>query len=201
MKKAVLASIKPCHTANILVGLKTLEIRKTVPNIPTPFRVYVYETLNGGKGAGEVVCEFLCDFFFSIDTEWMIHDELPGMPMETWLEWNDAPDEYETKSDIEKASCLTWKEIERYMGASPQIFCWHISELKIYGKPKVLSDFTPWCRFLLAGSECDHGKVACPYQDFDYNPWPDCSVNVVTCRKRMTKPPQSWCYVEEVSGC
>lgn len=195
--KAVIASIKPRHTASIKSGKKELEIRKTVPKIPTPFKVFVYETKDSGKGTGAVVCEFVCDFFFSINTEWMIHDELPGMPMETWLEWNDAPDEYESKADIEKASCLTWKEIKSYMGASPQIFCWHISEMKVYEQPKPLSWF-------VTEGDCDCMNCKnCGWFDKGngYNVEDDCNLGYENInREKPLKPvfraPQSWCYVE-----
>lgn len=196
--KAVLASIRPRHTANIKARKKSLEVRKTKPNIPTPFKVYVYETKDGGEGAGAVVCEFVCDYIFDIYTQWMAHDELPGGPIETWLEWDDAPEEYVTTKDIEAATCLTWEQIEQYMGAASEIYCWHISELKVYDVPRGLEKFAPHCRFMTDDMlSCDHRKVACNCQHFDHNPWPDCSLNAVICKRRMKRPPQSWCYVEE----
>lgn len=175
MKKAVLASIKPCHTARIKAGEKDIEVRKTRPSIADPFKVYVYETKDGGTGAGAVVCEFVFDWFC------IMPDPMDGS----------------IRKEFCQGACLTEQEIRDY-AKGRDVYGWHISELIVYETPKALSDFTPLCRFLLDGGECDHGKVACPYQDFDYNPWPDYSVNVVTCRKRMAKPPQSWCYVEEV---
>lgn len=42
--KAVLQSIKPQYCELIAAGEKTIEVRKTKPNIQTPFKVYIYCT-------------------------------------------------------------------------------------------------------------------------------------------------------------
>lgn len=222
--KAVLASIRPRHCTDIANRQKALEVRKTCPKLETPFKVYIYCTagkpymvynddswcpgytvLNNWSEKraeevwelmnGKVIGEFVCDYIFSIDVQWMAHDELPGSPVETWLEWENAPEQYVTTEDIAKAACLAWSEIEGYIGGSDGVYCWHISELKIYDEPKPLSDFTPWCDCVIGYGECDHRKVGCSYQQADYNP--DGSLNVVVCGKRMIRAPQSWCYVEE----
>lgn len=184
---AVLASIKPRHTTNIKAGKKTLEVRKTKPNIPTPFKVYVYETKDGGEGAGAVVCEFVCDYIRVIDAY-----------------------DFIVREDAEKAlkgSELTPQEAKNYAGWKPgtpraeckPLYGWHISELKVYDVPRGLGEFAPHCRFMTDDMlSCDHRKVACNCQHFDLNPWPDCSLNAVICKRRMKRPPQSWCYVEEV---
>lgn len=44
MTRAVLISIRPGWTELIACGDKTLEIRKTRPNLGTPFKCYIYET-------------------------------------------------------------------------------------------------------------------------------------------------------------
>jgi hypothetical protein len=78
------------------------------------------------------------------------------------------------------------------------VYGWHISELKVYEKPVPLNKFVPYCQFMLNDLlTCDHEAIGCPYQNFDYNPWPGCSLNTVTCMKLVKKPPQSWCYVLE----
>ena len=78
------------------------------------------------------------------------------------------------------------------------MYGWHVSELKVYDEPIPLNKFVPYCRFMTDDMlSCDHEAVGCPYQNFDHNPWPDCSLNTVTCMKLMKRPPQSWCYVLE----
>ena len=203
--KAVLISIRPEWVHKILTGEKTLEVRKTVPKINTPFKCFIYCTLSGsnelfrevfnadvaewnkGKWAdkkGNVVAEFICDSIFSIDVDFTIHDELPGNPVEEWLTWEDAPDVYEDATNIEKATCLSLKEIMAYIGCGSGCYCWHISDLKVYDKPKKLSEFYTF-------KECNSCKVsgyeanACIYDE-------DCKVPVI-----ITRPPQSWCYAED----
>ncbi len=79
---AVLISIHPQWCEKIFSGEKTIEIRKTKPNLSTPFKCYVYETKgratlkakapapwNGDEitnfyvheGSGKIIGEFVCD--------------------------------------------------------------------------------------------------------------------------------------------
>ncbi len=44
MSKVVLISIQPKWCELILLGKKTLEVRKTRPKLETPFKVYIYCT-------------------------------------------------------------------------------------------------------------------------------------------------------------
>lgn len=76
-------------------------------------------------------------------------------------------------------ACLDAYELMDYADDKP-LYGWHISNLVIYDKPKELSEFEVECK----------GGCDIPYL---YNP--PCA----NCRKnRLTKPPQSWCYVEEI---
>jgi predicted transcriptional regulator len=70
---------------------------------------------------------------------------------------------------IEKG-CLTQKEIEEYQGEKAILYGWHISNLVIYDKPREL------CEFVYASTVHTNcfGKHT----------------------KRVTRPPQSWLYVE-----
>jgi predicted transcriptional regulator len=47
MSKAVLISIKPKWCDLIRQGRKTVEVRKTCPKLEVPFKVYIYETMDG----------------------------------------------------------------------------------------------------------------------------------------------------------
>lgn len=76
------------------------------------------------------------------------------------------------QKSIAEAACLSLTEMWKYAGGGSayDLFGWHISNLMIYDKPKELSDFQ---------------KPSIPGEF-----WPsDISVK---------RPPQSWCYVEEV---
>lgn len=188
--KAVMLSIQPKWCELITSGKKTLEVRKTRPKLETPFKVYIYCTkgnLSYSVGNGMicnlsggmvVIGEFVCDSIRRFDVPY------PA---------------YQSRLDpqILEDSCCTYYALHRY-AYHDALFGWHISELKIYDKPKPLSGFLPMCQHMMDDGSCEHRKIACPHQRFDYNPWPDCSLNLVSCGKRMTRPPQSWCYVEEL---
>lgn len=70
---AVLLPIRKQHAANIYAGIKTVELRKTVPRFcPSsyspakyPFRVYLYESKADG-GAGMITGYFNCTGFLGI---------------------------------------------------------------------------------------------------------------------------------------
>lgn len=203
--KAVLISIHPKWVDKILDGKKTIEVRKTRPKIETPFKCYIYMTAGGYEwqkepfstavvppsgemynGAKTVVAEFTCDKIIAT-CGWRLTGDTGRCAPRTADE-----------ATLPELSRLTLDELLAYAGSANRIlYGWHISGLKVYDKPKKLEDFTPHCEFMTDDMlSCDHNKVACYYQHFDHNPWPDCSLNTVTCRKRMKRPPQSWCYVE-----
>lgn len=170
--KAVLISIKPKWCELIASGKKTVEVRKTKPKLETPFKVYIYCTkdkkgwFHFGKKQrldGMVIGEFLCD------------------------EIRDA------RECFIGPSCLTTEEWLKYTdGYKKPVWGWHISDLKIYEKPKKLGEFHfPPERY------CEKGLCGgCP---FDESP----DVNgeyMYGCdwERPIQTPPQSWCYVEEV---
>ena len=88
-----------------------------------------------------------------------------------------------------RMSCLTKKELEAYEFSAEQkdfclymigLYCWHISDLKIYDKPKRITQFKGRCRL-------ENSCLGCP--DWNYQ-MADCN------GRTITRPPQSWCYVE-----
>lgn len=195
--KAVLISIRPRWCKLIAGGKKTVEVRKSKPKLETPFKVYIYCTQEKQRyfpWSGKVIGEFVCDRIYQYASDLFRSTPVEGTDIST--------------EEMAKLSCLTAKELYEYEhSAEPRENCiylvgvygWHISNLKIYDKPKELNDFTPHCRYMTDDMRsCDHRKIACNHQEFDYNPWPDCSLNTVVCKRRMQKPPQSWCYVEEI---
>lgn len=89
MSRAVLISIRPEWVDKIIAGEKTVEIRKTRPNLGTPFKCYMYETQGKSdipwidedghmifRGRGKVVAEFIC---MGIDEIKPIEDDLYGI--------------------------------------------------------------------------------------------------------------------------
>ena len=230
--KSVLISIRPWWCLLIAQGKKTVEVRKTIPKLKPPFKVYIYCTntkpflvwgdvfrgnweteftnISGYSREraekiwdlfnGKVLGEFVCDHIFDVVEDFNIHDELPGSPKESWLTWENAPDEYDSQEAIEKATCLSLDEISAYMGASDRCYCWHISKLQIYDDPKPLSEF-------VVEGDCDCLNCKkCTWFDKGngFNVEDDCNLAYQNIHRKeplkpLFRPPQSWCYVEEVS--
>lgn len=200
--KAVMLSIKPKYCELIASGKKTIEVRKTRPKIETPFKCYIYctkdrtpfflPTYSKGnltdsdiwqKGNGKVIGEFVCDKIdkIHIPTELIYEKEVTGFSERTL--------------NILNQSCLFYDEIVNYSGCTlnnydPRkdwLFVWNISDLVIYDEPKELSEFNKigalnydeWLYGIYNGrDENSYEKHLLPF--------------------KITRPPQSWCYVEEV---
>ena len=184
MSKAVLISINPKWVDKIANGEKTIEVRKSRPKLETPFKCYIYETqgeyktgtgifaygieLKGTKkGKGKVIGEFVCDKITDISVVVRNCNE----------DYNHV-----YHNDECKGSCLTWTELQEY-GKGKPLYGWHITDLKIYDKPKELSEFRKPCPYT-DGTYCIENK--CEY----YGDWTG------VCRCWVERPPQSWCYVE-----
>lgn len=161
MSKAIMLSIRPKWCEKIASGEKTIEVRKTRPKLDTPFKVYIYCAQSGvALGAwgkhGKVIGEFTCDRIY-------------------WLApLNHAPE------DVEQQACLTREEIVRYLKGAG---CgWHISDLKIYDKPRELREFKK------SNRDCFYADLGLAKRDC-----PDCKNSGCF----LERPPQSWCYVED----
>lgn len=92
------------------------------------------------------------------------------------------------KGNSQLGSCLTMREISEYANGK-EIYGWHISDLVIYDKPRELSEFSSYtkdsCPANLNGVCLD-----CKRSDVILCENLDCP------HKRITRPPQSWLYVE-----
>ena len=184
--KAVLISIHPKWCELIASGKKTVEVRKTRPKIETPFKCYIYETKgkckdmltrrdsNGEKvftynnGIGRVIGEFVCDRIYKTRI-------IPEFK-EIGYDLND----YEIKE-----TCITREQLRAY-GKDKHLYGWHISNLKIYDKPRELGEFRKPCRFEGKDAICN---LFCHHCKYDGGLTFDCD-------RHLTKPPQSWCHVE-----
>lgn len=137
MSKAVLISIQPRWCELIASGKKTVEARKTKPNLETPFKCYIYQIKKGKVGTGLFTCdgeimgrsvkngtvigEFECDGF----------DEFT--PTDHGVKFRRFTSLSET--------CLSVTELRDYLNGQPG-YGWRISNLVIYDTPKLLSEFT-----------------------------------------------------------
>ena len=191
MSKAVMLSIRPKWCEKIVSGKKTVEVRKTRPKMETPFKCYIYCTMDHpyisvfckeldklnyrtntvGRCNGKVIGEFTCDRIYELETN------SPGSSY--YVKGEDQP----TTNDVAQQSCLTLRDMHEYL-QSAKGYGWHISELKIYDTPKKLIEFNTWkkCK---SCSKSGYESIACIYDE-------NCMIPAA-----ITKAPQSWCYVEE----
>lgn len=93
-------------------------------------------------------------------------------------------------------SCVPFEKMFDYLGEECG-YGWHISDLVIYDKPKELSEFKTFCKYRNDDGSCQYTKIECDCVKFDFNP--DYSVNFAECMDYMSRPPQSWCYVDNTS--
>ena len=189
--KSVLILIKPQWVEKIVNGEKTIEVRKTAPK-EEPFKAYIYCTKAKSQwrfsnyegayenSAGEIVYaqrhiigEFICDKVYSIKNQgnsFVVVNEEQGVT-----------------NEIARQSCLEYDDMVGYLG-NKDGYGWHISDLKMYDKPKELSEFKPICKFDGKDAIC---ALFCPNWKYDGGLFFECT-------RKVTRPPQSYMYVEEI---
>lgn len=208
--KSILLSIKPKYVELIASGQKTIEVRKTAPK-EVLFKCYIYETQGRTetpwidedghfiyKGRGQVIGEFICDGIAEFEGEF--HDD--GSTEELRRVWYDEDDgerdaelfaENGEQNYLCTSSCLTWGELKKYIGIGYHTFYgWHISDLKIYDKPKELSEFKRHKKIIarICGMQARNGL--CCVIDRE-----ELCDNIKCCFKTPC-PPQSWQYIEDL---
>lgn len=158
--KAVLISIRPKWCLLISGLIKTIEVRKTRPKIETPFKCYIYCTANNSLN-GKVIGEFVCNWINEYSAEFVDDDCYEEIRQ---IFEDDGEEDYCTITSNEDdnpdnctlciKSCLSFNDIKKYIGINfheKRFYGWHISNLKIYDKPKELSKFglsrapQSWC--------------------------------------------------------
>lgn len=194
--KSVLISIRPqgvekiCHKigedeTGKAIYEKRIEVRKTAPQ-EVPFKCYIYETKGQyvkfthgahtkyGYGRGKVIGEFICDriicsqAYFDSQGKNHLTNVFPDDIKKTCL------DEYDLWDYIAGKAV---KANQMYDG-----YLWHISDLKIYDKPRELSEFR---------KPCDRFLDCCTCRRLVHNEY-------MSCDNKITRPPLSWCYVEDL---
>lgn len=218
--RKIIVVIRPQWVAKILNGEKTLEIRKTLPKEwkdylsgktdkkPEPVEVLIYCT----KDKGKLVFDYQTDqyqVFYESDSN--CEDNLNGkvvakftLNMVEKIKEDESCGLLWSQTMIEetllKASCLTQEELYGYLSVSIGCdndgwvygYAWHIDNLVVFDKPKELSDFNKvgYIEYAeeLYREYIDDGYSKCKAwgkAEFDAH-----------IEYRLTKAPQSWCYVE-----
>lgn len=210
--KSVLISTRPqwvekiCHKigedeTGKAIYEKRIEVRKSAPK-EVPFKAYIYCTkpkkwfrfsscgyasdeclwLSNGKIKmcdgfefwangkdyqcvnGKVIGEFICDKVERLEE----HIEQGGLYYILSYTFN------------EQAQLDNW-ELHDY-GKGKTLYAWHISDLKIYDKPRELSEFR---------KPCDRFLDCCTCRRLVRNEY-------MSCDNKITRQPLSWMYVEDL---
>lgn len=183
MKYNILCSIHLYWAYQIFKKTKTLEIRKS--KLACPATVYLYISKNSYKDLEKIPKE---------DRD-MCKNWIGKVALKFTLNQVDTieicdPDilingEQCYQPHLEQSSKLKINDIMSYIGYGndhdgwgrdwDKGYAWHIDDLKIYDKPKELDTFI-----------IDTVALDCGYGNYNI------------CNKVLTRPPQSWCYVEEL---
>lgn len=198
--KAIMISIQPQWVEKILNGEKTIEIRKTMPKCELPCKVYIYET-KGKKhfynyieacecpseeerikfweyGCGKVVAEFTLNK--------ITKHEKNFIDCEDNICYNFYDEDVKNSGfGIDIFDLVDFDNFVEDYGKGKPLYAWYIDNLKIYDKPKELSEFV-----LPNKKNC---KTCFLYRDM-------CNEVCEENKQHLFRPPQSWCYVEKVEG-
>lgn len=181
--KAIIQAYSPEELERIARGEQTVKVCKTAPK-EVPFKVYMYMTHKGNKFIQKMKTTKGYDAY--VEVNYKITGKVVG---EYVCENVEKFTVGSLRSDyIEDFACLSYTELINYFykpwdldgKTAKQGKALHISAVKIYDKPKELSEFKKYNR-------------TCKFSDLGYaNP------NCKTCRDcNLTRPPQSWQYVDE----
>ena len=201
--KAVMKSVSPRICEKVANGDCTILVSKTAPKCEMPFKCYIYCTsakpylykeanppfelfldseLYKGKGyddrlfSSKVIGEFVCDWITKItpscDIDGCVNQYTHGYP--AILGDND---------------CLSFNDMKAYLG-NKKGYDWHISDLKIYDKPKELSEFKKTKERIARTCGMQARNGLCRAIDHE-----ELCDNIKCCFKTPC-PPQSWCYIE-----
>ena len=179
--KAVMLSLRPEWCKKIFEGEKTIEVRRTRPLIDMPFKVYVYCTKQkltktecmhsylhknepkACKKYGEITtwCS-IGDVHVNSNTPWSfrsfgMHGKVIGSFVCDRIERIEfQPQIVATLSErwefnrIARQACLTAPKMREYLNGD-NAYGWHITEPKLFDKPRELSEFgvtrapMSWC--------------------------------------------------------
>ena len=175
--KSVLISIQPKWCELIASGKKTVEVRKTKPKLETPFKVYIYCTKDKNFN------------FCTDDGEQYTHignGKVIGEFVCDSIRCEKEVADGLVDIVLERTSCVSARELVEYANGNV-LYPWHISNLVIYDKPRELRGFFHERTFHAFTTEWNiEGIVHYPIKK--------------TIMDEIRTPPQSWCYVEDLTA-
>ena len=196
--KAIMKSVSPRICEKVANGDCTILVSKTAPKCEAPFKCYIYMAATKERfylweyvtayenskgeildGSQKVIGEFVCDKII----EWQYdkgHQYYVEYP-------DDCTSYFPYLKCHSEATGLKCSEIEEF-GKGKTLYGLHISDLKIYDKPKALAEFERPCTYKGICYSCERFRpngipLPAPYG---------------FCETKITHVPSNWCYVEEL---
>ena len=190
--KSIMISIQPQWVSKILNKEKLVEIRKTKPKCELPCKVYIYCTMpnkqeNRKPHSWEVVWLKRVIAEFTLNNVATLERDLND-----WLPKN----RYDISNELLKDINLNQNELWNY-GQGKTLYAWRIDDLKIYDKPKELSEFSHFipnnkCPTKQCGTNCED----CPNYDEEH----ETCLALYYAHRVIKRPPMNWYYVEELEN-
>ena len=190
--KSIMISIQPQWVSKILNKEKLVEIRKTKPKCELPCKVYIYCTMpnkqeNRKPHSWEVVWLKRVVAEFTLNKVDILERDLND-----WLPKN----RYDISNELLKDINLNQEQLWN-CGQGKTLYAWYIDNLKIYDKPKELSDFSHFipnnkCPTKQCGTNCED----CPNYDEEH----ETCLALYYAHRVIKRPPMNWYYVEELEN-
>lgn len=219
--KAIIQAYSPKEVERIARGEQTIKVCKTAPK-DTPFKVYVYCTKKRMTRVPSMYAYLhkneprACAEYGTIETWGKIGDVIVNphlaskhvsFGMHGKVVGSFVCDRVRLcipfglkghllSQEVYREMCLTKEQLDKY-GGLKTLYGWHITKPKLFDKPKELGEF-----YTICNKYGDDSCGDCPYLAVEQCSFPCddcvdtwCSVDNI---KPITRPPQSWCYVEEL---
>ncbi len=183
MKKAVLISLRPtwCELIARAINpvmysiIKKVEVRKTRPKLETPFKVYIYCTKDKKNTFFPPLTQKLLN---ESPKDFVIDRRGNGKVIGEFICNEITVAERGNYCVLKKSETLI-DELDLLEYADGKtVYGWHISDLVIYDKPKELNEF----------------------RLYDVRAYYDEELKLPMPTHEIKRPPQSWCYVEELGA-
>lgn len=223
--KAIIQAYSPKEIERIARGEQTVKVCKTAPKLETPFKVYVYCTKERMTRVPSMYAYLhknepgACAEYGTIETWGKIGDVIVnphlaskhvsfgmhGKVIGSFVcdkVYKIVPDGeyysngYDIDDDMLSETCLGRGYLTGY-GLGYTLYGWHITGAKLYDKPKELSEFYTLgnCEKYDFCNQCKNFHRGQGWLDGSYCDEDSCLDNT---RIPVTRPPQSWMYVEEL---
>jgi predicted transcriptional regulator len=133
--------------------------------------------------SGKVIGEFVCDKIVELESEFWDDETYESIGVVRYDEDREEKEKsiFATNGEenwLCRKACLKWEELRKYIGQDINTFyALHISQLKIYSKPKELSEFSTYAPEYTVKDGSKYSRVI-------VNP--------------LKRPFQSWGYVESL---